>query len=241
MDMAICDDEKICQERLSQILSEYMSHAQINDYAIKIYPDGDSLLKEYRKKAFDFVFLDVEMPVLDGFETAAQIRKMDLDVDIIFVTRMSDYVKRGYRYNAREYICKPVTAEDIKTLMDRLLEELARKKGGGKYPIKLKSTGAEIDLQLDEVIYFGSNLHYVSAATTRETFVFQSQLDRVEVDMEGKGFLRVHQSYLANMDYIFAVVSNRVIFKENYIRLEMPLSRKYKESVKKIFAEYRLR
>jgi len=241
MNFAICDDEKIYLEELSQILSEYMNHAQISDYCIKTFTTGTTLLNEYRKKLFDFIFLDVEMPELDGFDTAAQIRKIDLDVDIVFVTRMSDYVKRGYRYNAKEYICKPVATEDIKNLMDRLIDERTRKQCGGKYAVKLKGNGAEIDLMLDEVLYFESNLHYVVAVTITDTFVFQGQLAQVEIDLEGKGFLRVHQSYLVNMNCIFAVVSNKVVFKESLIELEIPLSRKYKESVKKLFTEYRSR
>jgi DNA-binding LytR/AlgR family response regulator len=223
------------------MLNEYMSAAEISDHKIKIYPSGTALLKEHRKKLFDFIFLDVEMPELDGFETAAQIRKLDLDVDIIFVTKMSDYIKHGYRYNAKEYLCKPVTAEDITALMDRLLEEQIRKQGGSRYAVRLKGTGAEIDLQLDDVIYFESSLHYVTAATTEQAFEFQGQLAQVEVDLGGKGFLRVHQSYLVNMNCIFAIVSNRVVFKENFIKLEIPLSRKYKDSAKKVFSEYRLR
>jgi len=241
MNIAICDDEKNCQTQLSQMLNDYFNHAKISSHNIKSYDSGTALQKEYRSKLYDFIFLDVEMPGLDGFDTAAQIRELDLDVDIVFVTRMSGYVKRGYRYNAKEYICKPVATEDINTLMDRLMDERTRKQGGKRYNVRLKGSGAEIELLLDDILYFESNLHYVVAVTTDKDFTFQSQLAQVEVDLEGKGFLRVHQSYLVNINAIFAIVSSKVIFKENLIKMEIPLSRKYKESVSKLFAEYRLR
>ena len=239
MNIAICDDENVFQEQLAQILNEYMGHD--SNCGIEIYDDGASLLRNYRNKKFDCIFLDVDMPGPDGFETAAQIRQLDLDVDIVFVTRMSDYVTRGYRYNAKGYICKPITAKDINSLMDRLLDERSRRQGGKKYNIRLKGTSAEIDLRLEDVLYFESNLHYVVAVTPREELAFQCRLAQVEVDLEGKGFLRVHQSYLVNMDYIFAVISNKVIFKDGLAKLEIPLSRKYKESASTLFAEYKAR
>jgi len=241
MNIAICDDEKVFQAQLAHILDDYMVHAQIGDYDMKIYDDGASLLEEYHSKKFDCIFLDVDMPAPDGFETAAQIRKLDLDVDIVFVTRMSDYVRRGYRYNAKEYICKPVVAGDIIALMDRLLDEQSRKQGSKRYRVRLKGSGAETELLLDDILYFESNLHYINAVTPVKEFTFQGQLAQVENELEGKGFLRVHQSFLVNMDCLFAVASNRVIFKENLVKFEIPLSRKYKDSVKALFAEYRSR
>ena len=240
MNIAICDDQDICHIHLSKILTEYVNCAKIVDSKIQTYDNGAVLLKEYLPGKFDFVFLDVDMPELDGFGTAEQIRKLDLDVNIIFVTKMADQIEQGYRYNAKAYLSKPVTTQAINNLMDRLLEERSRRKhDNSRYTVKLKGSGAEIELCLGEIIYFESNLHYVVATTTGDSFTFYGQLTQLETDLESNGFVRVHQSYLVNMKYIFAFVNNQVVFVGDIAKI--PLSRKYKESAKVIYDEYRSR
>jgi len=188
-----------------------MDNIKISDYKIQTYTDSRALLQEYLPNKFDFIFLDVDMPSLDGFGIAEQIRKLDLDTDIIFVTKMSEEIEQGYRYNARAYLCKPVTMQAISSLMDRLFEERRRKRDICRYSVKLKGSGAEIELNLSTVIYFESNLHYVMAVTTDETFTFYGRLAQIEKNLKNLDFVRVHQSYLVNMNFIFAFVNNQVV------------------------------
>jgi len=214
-----------------------MNSINANNYAIQTYTDSKALLQEYTPNKFEFIFLDVDMPSQDGFSIAAQVRKFDLDTDIIFVTKMSEEIEQGYRYNARAYLCKPVTAQAIGNLMNRLFEERRRRRDIGRYRVKLKGSGAEIDLNLATAIYFESNLHYVVAATTDGSFTFYGRLAQIEEDLKSLGFVRVHQSYLVNMNFIFALVNNQVVFKNDTAKI--PLGRKYKDTAKVAFNEYR--
>ena len=239
MNIAICDDQDVCLCHLYGIITEYMNNIEINNYKIQTYTDSRTLLQEYLPNKFEFIFLDVDMPSLDGFSIAEQIRKLDLDSDIIFVTKMSQEIEQGYRYNARAYLCKPVTAQSISSLMDRLFEERSRKRELGRYSVKLKGSGAKIELNLGTVIYFESNLHYVTAVTADDTFIFYGRLAQIEENLKTLGFVRVHQSYLVNMNFIFALVNNQVVFKGDMIKI--PLGRKYKEAAKVTFNEYRSR
>ena len=236
MNIAICDDQDFCLVHVRGIIAEYMNSIKINNYKIHTFTDSRALLQDYIPNKFEFIFLDVDMPSLDGFGIAEQIRKLDLDTDIIFVTKMSQEIEQGYRYNARAYLCKPVTAQSIGSLMDRLFEERRRKRNIGHYAVKLKGTGAEIELNLSTVIYFESNLHYVTAVTTDSSFIFYGRLTQTEEDLKDMGFVRIHQSFLVNMNFIFAFVNNQVVFKGDMIKI--PLGRKYKETAKVTFNEY---
>ena len=82
-----------------------------------------------------------------------------------------------------------------------------------------------------------SHLHYVMAVTTDDSFIFYGRLAKKEDDLKNLGFVRVHQSYLVNMNFIFALVNNQVVFKGDIFKL--PLGRKYKETAKVTFNEYR--
>ncbi|MCL2355552.1 MAG: LytTR family DNA-binding domain-containing protein [Defluviitaleaceae bacterium] len=235
MNIAVCDDHDKCRGHLCGIIAEYMHSIEKNDCKIQAYTNGKSLLREYLPEKFDFIFLDVDMPSPDGFDTAEQIRKVDLDTDIIFVTKMSEEIAQGYRYNARAYLSKPVTVQAVSGLMNRLFEERRRKSDIGSFIVKLKGSGAEAELNLSAVIYFESKLHYVTAVTKDDTFIFYGRLSQFDLP----GFVRVHQSYLVNMKYIFALVNNQVVLRGDFLKI--PVGRKYKESAKVIFNEYRLR
>jgi CheY-like chemotaxis protein len=97
MKIAICDNDKNCNKKLHAMLTDYTKRNNIDNCEICEYTSGEKLLIEYAPGIFDVIFLDVEMPCLDGFETARKIREVDLGTDIVFVTYMKDDVQRGER------------------------------------------------------------------------------------------------------------------------------------------------
>ena len=198
MRIALCDDVKEYNSLLHNMLRNYMERNQIENCYIKEYLSGINLLKDFALGSYDFIFLDVDMPDLDGLKTAEHIRKLDLKVDLIFVTNMSDQVYTGYNYNAKGFLVKEVKQDQIDELIDRLLEELNRREALGYYKIRHKSDGGNMRLPLADILYFESKDKFILAVTEEDAFEFRGQLSSVGDDLKEKGFIRIHRSYLVN-------------------------------------------
>lgn len=242
MQIAICDDNQGLDYNawLEVLLRNYVSRNRIGEFEITAYTSGFNLLESLSRVPFDFIFLDVDMPCLDGFETARRIRGLDLDVVIVFVTHLESQISMGYHYGAKDYLCKPVSQDQIDMLMDRLLEERRRKQNGRRYRVRLKGNNGETDLSLDEVLYFESMRHYIYAVmTTSEKLIFRSKLQVVADDLKESGFVLSHKSYLVNMRHIFAVTGKQVIFSSEFGDVAAPISKSQKGAVKEAFNRYR--
>lgn len=230
MRIAICDDVKLYNEQLRCMLSDYISSKPIN-HSITEYTCGQTLTDTYKQNQYDYIFLDVEMPNIDGFETAKRIRAIDKNVAIIFVTHMKSQMQQGYRYNAKDYLCKPVTQQHINELMDRLLEEQRQKDELGFYTVKLKFDEGTMRLNLADVLYFESSDRYVLATMAEEAFTFRGQLSEVENDLRDKGFVRIHRSYLVNTRHVFKCFGDSVVFKNGE---SVAVGRRYKGIIDKL-------
>jgi len=235
MKIAVCDDSLIHSEKLCKIIDSYLSKDTAAVYQISPFPSGVDLIRDFRHGMFDLIFLDVEMPGLSGFETAQKIRSIDFDVDIVFVTHMASQVSMGYDYNAKKYLCKPINDSDIFDLMDRLVWERNRKISGDIYTIqaRLEEQQHYVHLRISEVLYFESADKYVNAYSGKQVYSFREQITVVEADMKAKGkeFIRIHQSYLVNIDYIFKNFADKVTLRGG---VSLPISKKYKDNVSKI-------
>ena len=226
MKIAICDDEKIYCDRLKTLLEKYASDAEIPNFEIKAFVSGAVFLKDYRAGFFDVIFLDVDMPQLSGFETAERIREIDTEVEIVFATHMESQIHMGYRYGAKDYLCKPVDYNRLEDVMQRILQKRMRKQETERYKVELKFGGI-IFLPLEDVLYFESQEHYIHAIMQDEQHTFRGQLQNVEKDLKDRGFVRVHQSYLINKAHVFKDFSDYVVLKTGE---KISLSRKYKKA-----------
>ena len=105
--IAIVEDEAMYAKQLEEFLHQYEAENH-EAFDITIYSDGDQIVNKY-KSQFDIILMDVEMKFMDGMSAAEEIRKMDSEVVIIFITNMAQYAIRGYAVDALDYVLKPVS------------------------------------------------------------------------------------------------------------------------------------
>jgi len=231
MKIAICDDNSECNEKLNKMLQNYMRSSDIEKYDIHVYTSGDSLINGFSPHKYDFIFLDVEMPGTDGFNTAKMIRELDLDVDIVFITNLKEGVQRGFDYNAKGYLYKDVTDDQISEKMDKLISERLRSNKDALMKIKLIKGGSVI-LSLSGIQYFESSSHQISAVSENETHVFIDTITNLTSKLESKGFIRVNQSNLVNIDYIFNITGSSVTIRKGG---KITVGRAYKQAIDSAF------
>ena len=117
MCIAICDDEKNIRELIGNKIT-----AQYPEAEIVFYPSGEELLLSDER--IDILFLDIQLTGRNGMETARELRKMDKDVILVFVTAAEEYVFQAFDVGAFHYIVKPIDDVKFADVLRRAVEEL---------------------------------------------------------------------------------------------------------------------
>ncbi len=207
MQIAICDDEKIVQDMLAEKI-------------LKLYPETDILLFCSGKELLlsdvepDILFLDIQMPDIDGMDTAREFRAKNKHTILIFVTAMEEYVFQAFDVGAFHYIVKPFTDEKFDSVLrnaveqfqslsnnvTRMSEYMQRVKDEGKsFMVKVGGTATKI--LLDDIVYAEVFNRKVTIHTMKEDIEYYGKLSDLE-KKAGDSFFRTHRAYLVNLKYV---------------------------------------
>lgn len=228
MKIAICDDELQFQKKLGDFLEKYGKENGIV-MEMDFYMDGQELAGQKRKlSGYDVFFLDIDMQNLDGIRTAEIIREYTKEAYIIFFTAFLKYSPEGYRVNAIRYILK--TSEDLEFLlkegMDTILSNI--KKGNLSHVFEFKE--GKKKLLGKDICYVESDLHILRfhMADREEEYSIPGKLDEFQKMPVFHSFIRIHKSYLVNVDEIQSVKKYQVRLKNG---TELGISRsRYRET-----------
>lgn len=228
--IAICDDEKDFVARLTGLLNQYAAEIG-EEIKITAYYDGMELIEKY-DTTLDLIFLDIQMRLVNGLRAAGRIRQMDEKVSIIFLTTLTQYGLEGYKYQAANYIIKPMKYVRLKAEMDQWLKKhrnddspsMAITNDTGRYRVFLKS--------LRYVETFNRNL---LLHTEQENIICYKSMKEMEQELKGKGFIRCHTSYIVNLFYVKGVNKLEIELITGEI---IPISQPKRKSFMERLAEY---
>ena len=113
-------------KQLQQFLHQYEKENK-EMFDITVYSDGDQIVNKY-KSQYDIILMDVEMKFMDGMSAAEEIRKIDTEVVIIFITNMAQYAIRGYAVDALDYVLKPVSYFAFSQRLNRAISRMKKRK-----------------------------------------------------------------------------------------------------------------
>lgn len=105
--IAIVEDETVYKEQLIEYLKEF-EQERSETLKIDTFSDGDEIVENYQAQ-FDIILMDIQMNFMDGMSAAEEIRKIDSEVVIIFITNLAQYAIKGYEVDALDYILKPIS------------------------------------------------------------------------------------------------------------------------------------
>lgn len=244
MNAIIVDDEKHCREVLALLLQKYCPKVTIQ----AICADAETALKELATKQPDILFLDIEMPDMNGFEMLEKIK--DPNFEIVFTTAYNEYAIKAIKHSALDYLLKPVDkdelimsvkkAQKVKSQksglrVENLLEMLNGKKSLRRFGVS--TLEGLIMINIDDIIFCESDSAYCKLFFRGEPrpMVITKTLKEVEEVLQGNDFCRVHHSYVINMKFV-----------ERYIRGEggevvmingvhLPISRTRKQDFLNLF------
>lgn len=210
MTALLVDDEKHCRDVLSLLLKRYCPTVQI----IATCANGLEGKTAIETLHPDLVFLDIEMPGMNGFEMLEACRHNGFRV--IFTTAFNEYAIKAIRHNALDYILKPVDKDElvqavakaeqevsaqVPTRIDQLLGYLQNQNVGGRIALPTLE-GLQI-IDSEDIYYCESDGGYTRfAMKSGQIILISKTLKEVEEVLETKGFCRVHHSYLINLRYV---------------------------------------
>lgn len=215
----LVDDEPSARLRLRRLLSTH-THVEISGEAA----DGVDAVKEIERLQPDLVFLDVQMPGLDGFDVLRALPAQSTIPLIIFVTGFHEYAIKAFEANAVAYLLKPVEAERLHAMVERawrihsFVEE--RDLDDQKVKAALSSASQQLEhivvrkldrlLLLDprEVMFFCMDNGVVRARTAAESFWVNYQLGELETALAATNFFRAHRSALVNLKAVREIRPN---------------------------------
>jgi two-component system LytT family response regulator len=237
MTAIIIDDEKHCRNVLELLLQKYCPTVQV----VACCEDGPSGLKAIELHKPSLVFLDIEMPGMNGFTLLENCLQRTFDV--IFTTAYNEYAIKAIRHNALDYIVKPIDKDELLQAVSRvkqhttqpasprienLIEYLHRQKNGHR--IALPTLEGLQMIQSEEIYYCESDGGYTRFFMRNGKILLISKtLKEVEEVLESKGFCRVHHGYLINLQYVQKYIrgdGGEVIMENNK---NIPVSRNKKQ------------
>jgi DNA-binding LytR/AlgR family response regulator len=228
--IGLCDDNEKNRTGL-RLMLERLLDDDTNEPTLYDFASGELLLSFLQKHPgeMDLLFLDIEMPGMDGMETAKCIRQRDANLIIVFVTGYADYVFDGYEVNALDYLLKPVHIEKLNGVLNRALGVVNRQTPA---MYTLKNAEGIYRVAKSDILYFASDKRQVSCVTAGREYPFYAKLDEVEREL-GKGFVRIHQRYLVNIDAVQSVEGSQVRIGER----TLPISRAQHQAALQAFTE----
>jgi len=225
MRIAICDDD------INQIniIEDYIERLDIDHGKLVVdsFTDGESLNNYYLKNTnpFNIIFLDMELPGINGIETAVNIRKMDSGVIIIFITSHSHYVYECFDASPFRFLVKPVSFEDFTKVFI-----MAINKANQEDSFLLISTkGSDIRLNYNEILYFESIKRQTAVHTAEGEYLFYSKISDLYGKLKSEDFIYAHKSFIVNMNYIKMVLTDKIVLQNG---TEIPISKKNKKQVR---------
>lgn len=183
--------------------------------AIELVNDGE----------IDLMFLDIELPGMSGLEF---LKKIPYRPQVVFTTSNKEYAYEAYQYDVTDFMKKPITQqrflESLKKIKLRECQLKAIASASAQYEVYIKTEGKFVRLPFEDILYFENVGDYVKIVTTHENHLIHSSLKAIDQRMRHPRFIKIHRSYIVNMDKIKHIEDNTLIIGSKVI----PISRAYK-------------
>lgn len=225
MKIAVCDD---CYEDALYL------QTFLEGQSVRIYSGSDCLILDVEKnnRYYDLYLLDIYMEdSMDGIELAKRLREWDKEAVICFISSSNAFYREAYDLYAVQYLLKPVQADSVRSLLDRVSRHLFQNR---QQCLHFKWRGETGAIPYGNILFISSQGHtvfiYCKDGTVQEC---KGKLSEIEIQVSGGVFVRCHQSFLVNIYQADSLRGNEFMVSGHHI----PISRRYYAEVKKRYQE----
>lgn len=232
--IAIVEDEEYYVKQLTGYLEEYQKSESV-EFDITVYRDGDAITAEY-KAQFDIILMDIQMKFVDGMTAAEEIRKIDSEVVIIFITNMTQYAIRGYEVDALDYVLKPVSYFAFSEKLKRAVSKLKKRKSSY---IMLTVKGGIMRVDVSNIYYVESSGHTLIYHTAGGDYLTSGTMKAAEEELGEFGFSRGNKCYLINLDHVDGIQDKCAVVKGEKLQISRPRMNGFMQDLTKHWGELR--
>lgn len=197
--IAILEDNTAQTKRLIEHLNKYEEENKVS-FEISDFTNGLDFIEDFSPK-WDIIFLDIEMPGMNGVEVAEEIRRLDKDVILIFVTNLFKYALKGYSVGAMDYLIKPVHYSDLSLTLSRVMNHF--ESTDTKY-INLETKDGFSRINPNSLYYVEVNKHYLTYHTQDGDVTVRGTMTAAEAELS-EGFSKCNNCYLVNLKFVTEV------------------------------------
>lgn len=228
--LAIVEDRKEDRESFFSAIYDYQKRKNV-DFEVSSFMNGLDFL-ENGNRDFDIVFLDIEMPFLNGMELAKKIREKKGDyLDIVFISYSAQYAVKGYSVDAIGYIVKPIRIPNFDSVVDKCVDRVNKRR---KAYVVLPNKEGMTKVSIFDIVYLEVRDHDLYFYTLKDTFRIRESLKKYKVLLEPYRFYQCNSCYLINLKYVKNINGNSVDIGDSNLQI----SRSKKKGLQDAFYEY---
>lgn len=232
MKIAVCDDEELFIDSTCALLEQW---AGKNNTSLTLFrfTNGDDLIDAHRKEYMDLIILDVIMPLLNGMDTARELRDADKTVPIIFLTSSREFAVDSYEVKAFNYLIKPVDAGKLSGVLDDFLKTLSLPKN----TFTAQTGDSFLQIVVSDVDYLeAQNKHVLFHMSDGRMIAVHERFSRcAEVFSPETGFCRCHRSYIVNLNKVKQFSKSEITTFNHAV---IPISRNSYAAFKETYFQY---
>lgn len=236
LNVLIVDDEPLGATRIKRLLVGDADLASVD-----VADCGETAFQLLRESAYDILFLDIEMPGLNGFELLEKLRPGKLPY-VIFVTAYEEHAVHAFEVQALDYLLKPVTRQRLAGALQRakdLLRQDSRSRREFAARLVIKEPDGVHLVKTSEIDWIEADRRYVLLHAGKKTFALREGISSVSARLDPARFVRIHKSYIVNMD---RVSKFQPLFRGEYRVLlhdgtALLLTRHYKKAVQRMLGD----
>jgi two-component system LytT family response regulator len=234
----IIDDEPLAREGISNYVREI-------DFLhlVATCENPVELIKLLDQHPVDLIFLDIQMPKLNGIDFLKMTQKPPM---VIITTAFPSYALEGFQLNVLDYLLKPITfdrffksankAKDYHQLITKPAYPNLHRAEENSDHFFIKCGSKYEKILFADILYVQGMQNYVTIYTQKGKYLTLLNLKNLEENLDSKSFIRVHKSYIVSIDKIEGIEANEIFLQSNRI----PISRNYREQVIKQVVESKL-
>ena len=235
LNIAICDDNPADITAIQSHLQTFQIQYNI-DFYITLFENGQDLLDAHLSlNSYHIIFIDVEMPGLNGLEVAQEIRKRaDYEVKIIFVSNYPKYMQDSFNVQAFHYLQKPLQYDTSCTLLNRIIQQY---KDTHASTLILPHDDIEEVVLLKKIVYIEAlknQKETLKFVLTDKTIYVKGPLKKYETLLPQNNFASPHRGYYVNLEHIHFFKNDVIILSNKEC---IPLSRRSEKTIRALFSK----
>lgn len=215
--VAIIEDHP---NEIEVLKSHFQRYSATNgeEFEIKCFSDGNAFLNGYQP-IFDLILMDIDLPGINGLETAQCLRSLDRSVALVFVTNLARYAAKGYAVDAMDFLLKPVSYANFAVTVQRAM---LRCRSSHQPDFLINISDGVYRISASRIKYVEVDNHTLVYHTTEGNLNSSGNLKDVEAKLNSPQFIRCNRCYLVNLAFVRAVRGHTLVLDMDELQISRP-------------------